>query len=884
MKGVSTLIAAVFILFIFVAFSAAILLIIEYWNNLVVDSVEKLSFTAERNAEELTISNISVLSGSIIIGVRNTGSTPVHLVRYYVRDLNTNSVTHGLIDYYLPVSSSTYVKISGSYDSNSNYLIILVSSRDKAYKTKYPLPQPPTTSINVTYSITYAPNIISGYTTAALGYNSTTAPPTPPTQYSVKSGSLLSGDITSLQTKNDGNYLIIESAYKSGGYVTPITITNNVDQDLIDYQVNITLTRANWDGWNEISRDCSDIYFTDSTGRPLFFWIEYNNTPYVPGRDMIIVWVKVPLIPAGGTTTIYMHYGLLPNPYSSYNDPKNTFFIYEDFTSSPSGSLAWTAIYLQSDQLVMLTEPVNNQLGYLYYNKVPTNPTGFYARFYFAAGYGSGADAVWLGAYDTSYAGTREDIVNGGYHFTFDEYQDRIAFTKSTTDNGPSIAQVTVAGIDNGVTHLAEIYFWYDPVQDVANTIISYDGATVLKASDLVVQANVKNGVGQMIIGGRTGGLNNYHNLSTQLLVAKYVNPHPSVTISPSTSVNYVMSLILGWSGLTPATVVELLLNGALNITSYQIEIFENSSGTWQSFYSGTNTIPQKVSINKYFSSGSIGIMINITSSDPFELSLDYAAISTRQLDTAAPLLAITSNSSDQLLIYNPNTDKWTIVKVSGPLINQNVFFDYLNMTFLILNETNILRYDPYVGTVSSATALPGSDKAKDAAFLIPMEGYVIYAPGGGSQTVYVYNESTWTILNVETLPEPVNPFTCVAYDPNSKTAYIMYGGTGNLYSIKVDPGGALTISQVGLDPAPPTAYPVGAAYGDGYIWIISKAGGVSYVNPSTGEVIPLTMQPPYYPISEGDRLGYYTGSAGQKYLIHVREDGTSEVWIINVS
>jgi hypothetical protein len=265
--------------------------------------------------------------------------------------------------------------------------------------------------------------------------------------------------------------------------------------------------------------DYGDIRFADSDGSTqLNYWQE------VDGK----FWVKVPSIPASTTKTIYVYYG---NPNTtSLSNPDATMFIYEDYTTPPRGSFAGSATYDTANKWVQLTPNSGDQEGYLYYAKVPTNPTGFYAKFYFWAGGGSGADAIWLGAYDTDYTSTREDIVNGGYHFTYDEYQDRICFTKSTLDNGAGIACASETTIDNSSWHLAEIYFWYDGSR--VCTKIYYDRTLKVNACDTSVQSNVINGVGQIIFGGRTGWNYNYHRIGNRLLyVAKYISPEPTISL-----------------------------------------------------------------------------------------------------------------------------------------------------------------------------------------------------------------------------------------------------------------------------------------------------------------------------------------------------------------
>jgi hypothetical protein len=309
-----------------------------------------------------------------------------------------------------------------------------------------------------------------------------------------------------------------------------ILINNSANSnELSDYQVFVNITYD-----SDMQSNFSDLRFTwynysSKEEEKINYWIEnYSTSSYAE------VWVKVPKIRASNYESIWVYYGNT-TPVTSESNGTNTLFIYEDYQSSPTGTLAGNASYDSANKWVQLTHNTTGLLGYLYYTNVPTNPTGFYTKFYFWTGGGSGADAVWLGAYDSSYSGTREDVVNGGYHFTYDEYQDRICFTKSTSDNGAGIACGSETTIDNSEWHLAEIYFWYNGSQ--ANTKIYYDGTLKVDSYDSNIQSNVIDGVGQITWGGRTGGATNYHRIGNGLLyVAKYISPEPTYSIAEEES------------------------------------------------------------------------------------------------------------------------------------------------------------------------------------------------------------------------------------------------------------------------------------------------------------------------------------------------------------
>jgi len=106
--------------------------------------------------------------------------------------------------------------------------------------------------------------------------------------------------------------------------VYAIDIKENAGVNLTDYQVKIVLENIGFTDWANLTAD--SIYFLDSAGNPLYFWIERLDT----ANKRSTIWVKIPSIPANSIVRIYMYYGG-SNPYSSYNDPYKTFLFFEDF-------------------------------------------------------------------------------------------------------------------------------------------------------------------------------------------------------------------------------------------------------------------------------------------------------------------------------------------------------------------------------------------------------------------------------------------------------------------------------------------------------------------------------------------------------------------------
>ncbi|RLB79797.1 MAG: hypothetical protein DRH17_13160 [Deltaproteobacteria bacterium] len=118
---------------------------------------------------------------------------------------------------------------------------------------------------------------------------------------------------------------------------TPVKITEQSGVDLLNYQVRIILDSA-WDGWDIVKPDGSDIFFLDEQGNPIYYWIEVFDY----ANRSAVLWVKIPLLPANDTKTIYMHFGGI-NPYKAYRDPENVFDLFDDFLGTALDTNKWNS-------------------------------------------------------------------------------------------------------------------------------------------------------------------------------------------------------------------------------------------------------------------------------------------------------------------------------------------------------------------------------------------------------------------------------------------------------------------------------------------------------------------------------------------------------------
>lgn len=112
------------------------------------------------------------------------------------------------------------------------------------------------------------------------------------------------------------------------GYRKRIPITNSSSTQT-DYQLQVSLDTASLVSAGKLQSDCDDIRFTDLSGKVLDFWVESSTC----NTASTTVWVKVPTIPASGTS-IYWYYG---NPTAGNASAASTTFL----TERDPAAVAW---------------------------------------------------------------------------------------------------------------------------------------------------------------------------------------------------------------------------------------------------------------------------------------------------------------------------------------------------------------------------------------------------------------------------------------------------------------------------------------------------------------------------------------------------------------
>ena len=147
-------------------------------------------------------------------------------------------------------------------------------------------------------------------------------------------------------------------------YREDITLTNNNSENLNDYQVRLELDETKvgpnfrWDLGGK------DLRFYDENGQKIPYWVESWDEENKTAK----VWVKVPLIPAGGSTTIKMYYG--NEQAQSESDGEAVFEFFDDFDGTTVDTNKWNIgkgnangrVEIVNDNGVsaLLLDPANN--------------------------------------------------------------------------------------------------------------------------------------------------------------------------------------------------------------------------------------------------------------------------------------------------------------------------------------------------------------------------------------------------------------------------------------------------------------------------------------------------------------------------------------------
>ena len=116
-------------------------------------------------------------------------------------------------------------------------------------------------------------------------------------------------------------------------YRLPINISGNGFQDYPTLIFNLNTSALISQG--KMRSDCGDIRFANESHDELPYFLEQNTC----NTQNTSIWVRIPNLPLGKNTTIFMYYG--SNSTTSKSSAKETFNFFDDFSDSSYTSDKW---------------------------------------------------------------------------------------------------------------------------------------------------------------------------------------------------------------------------------------------------------------------------------------------------------------------------------------------------------------------------------------------------------------------------------------------------------------------------------------------------------------------------------------------------------------
>ncbi|MEB3756879.1 MAG: DUF2341 domain-containing protein [Desulfurococcales archaeon] len=896
-KAVSTVIATLFMLLILFSLLTYIYLEFRHMEGTIQTVNTALLRRTEASKLKLDLINIQVNNTYITLTLRNTGTRNALLIKYYIRDLDTEEIQTGQINDTIPIQETQTIYLHGTYNSAHKYLIVLIDIKGGILKYTYPQTKPPTGGVN--YTIKYLPTILEGYTTATRGYNLSNTETASYDNYLVLEKSNETSNPLTVQAEQTTLYTFPE--YKDWKYYKTITIQNN-GPAINGYTILIQLNSTNFN-FSKANQNGTDLRFiAQDKITPLNYWIEYWNSTNSTAR----IWVKLNL-PSNQNTTIYMlygnpsvtnydsiHYGLtkvmtqLPanDEPGVYQIQYQTWDMNQNLFNSSIGS-NYTTLY--GDNYTVF--PLPSDFSFPYYNTTITGNIYICSNGFLTSNQ-SVAEALCNQDSENSSLEANEMISPLWTHIH--KYFIFFIITKQANVYNSSYNDVFGKGmlirwnlygyISLSRTRRLTIFYTNFSVVLYENGLIRFDygeNRENINTNDdsPVVGISLGNNYQYTIISNSTENLEdwNYSN-SVMFWPRKKAVIEPSIIDISADKLNaytgYIVSVMFNWS-IAPSYVYDLENNLTFSGSgSFNYWVMTSDYGVWHVLLDKpVNSSVFNVSVDMFYPVNPVVFIVNVTSDSLFNVSFNDL-----KLYFGEPVngfVGVVSNSSSMFLIYSATSGFWLHpfnISMSNPMY-PSVAFDSEFFRWIISNGTDILVYYPFNSTEKILAQLPAP--AGDGSFIASINGFITYAPGGGSNRIYVLDGSTGNLLDTTVLPEGVTAYTCTAVDYDNSVLYVYFGSTGDLYKIGFYSNGTPYYARINITPASPTVYPVGMDYYNGRLWVIGRGGGIHVIDVSTGVVSPLANQLPYYPMTEGDRLVYIDG-----YLYHIREDGTSELWV----
>ncbi len=325
------------------------------------------------------------------------------------------------------------------------------------------------------------------------------------------------------QTTFSSGSILIESRELGMGiantttFCTPITITENSGHNLYNYSVLIVLddssnnNNEDWTvDWNVINS--TNLYFTDESGAPLYFWIQSMDT----SNRIAYLWVKIPELTASSSRTVCLNYGVWPNHYLSYNDPDRVFLLFDDFEGASLNTTKWNAhgapavsnseLSLSSGQWVWSKKKIAGNSFQILIQSVRLRPSPFFMW------YVDSKSLAWA------------EVFNGSYWSGFDELD---VFNVSSGKWGASYSGNGNPTLDTNNL----ITITVQPYSSDTTLVSIYEDSNLISQYHVEKEGDEPIGIGQWYYYNRRGRARSRASTYDWILVRTYVESEPSVSV-----------------------------------------------------------------------------------------------------------------------------------------------------------------------------------------------------------------------------------------------------------------------------------------------------------------------------------------------------------------
>ncbi len=338
-------------------------------------------------------------------------------------------------------------------------------------------------------------------------------------------------------------------------------------------------------------------------------------------------------------------------------------------------------------------------------------------------------------------------------------------------------------------------------------------------------------------------------------------------------------TLSLGVSLVTNNTYVNVSIL-ALDISSGQLKLVSTVNNV-VSLTSSYTLSPPTTYLNT--TTGIVNATLEVYSAYPFNVSINLfnAKLRALKLGTETPLLIVGVGESSLIDVYQIST------YASGPALTYLYSID----AHTIFNGSASLAYSPvdhklyllntsgifyayimpsanFSALITNALCRATGAGAQIAAINVSGYPFIIVFPGAGNNTLCIINASSGTVSTLSV--PPAYSYTVAAYNDTCAWFVANYSGTPELLQLCASNLASVT-PLLNLS----TLKNVGLAYCPGLNELdLLAEGGPSYVINLVTKTVSRSLNPPFYPVGVGDRLGCYNG-----YAFFVRADDTNELW-----